>query len=202
MIKVLIGLVIFLSFLNLTKASEIVYDELTFSLGMASISYTENEKTIQGENVREAASGSVSAIVGNAQYKFSSNLKRAYYINASFPLINSGEGTYLAGGVGVEFYLSDLSSKFGHYDSGTQVILTPTLRYFWGGEAGFAYLVYNTESATKTDILLDLGLLGGASYVFSDKITVKATFALLKGTGAIASTFGMRALVGASFYYD
>src|SRR5690606_11132498 len=101
---------------------------------MASISYTENEKAIQGENVREAASGSVNAIVGNAQYNFSSNLKRAYYINTSFPLINSGEGTYLSMSAGVEFYLSYLSSKFGLYDQGTQVVLTSTLRYFWGGE--------------------------------------------------------------------
>lgn len=182
-------------------AKEFFYDELVFSVGMTMTNITENQKTIQGENVAEAVSASVSTISGHVQYKFSSSLKRSYYANVTFPLLPGTTGSYISAGGGVEFYLSDLSSKFGFYDEGTQIVFTPKLRYFWGAEADIAYVVYHSETATKTDMLLELGILGGGAYVFSDKWTIKGSLAAFKGTGVVSSGMTIRFVVGASFYY-
>jgi len=176
--------------------------EVAAYVGMSMISYAETEKTIVGDNVSEIASGTVSAISMNLQYVLSQDLKKQYYITATLPLLPSAIGTYMGGGFGMEYYFSDMASKLSMFNSGTSITLTPTFRYFAGFELGLGYLVYNTESATKTDILLEIGGTGGFSYALSEGYAIKMTVGVLKGTGVVTSAMNIRALLGVTFFLD
>ncbi len=184
------------------QASDDFHGEVTSFVGMAMVSYTENEKTISGENVSEIVAGTVSAMSLNLQYVLSQNFKKQYYMTATVPLIPSALGTYLGSGFGMEHYFSDVASKVSLFNSGTSITLTPTFRYFAGFEIGFGYLVYSSETAQKTDILLEIGGTGGFSYALSENYALKVTVGILKGTGVVSTTMNMRALLGVTFFLD
>lgn len=194
----LLYLCLFIS--NHSFSSDLFHDEFTASTGLAMISFTEGEKSIQGENVQEAASGTVTAMSLNVQYKMAEDFKKSYYISATFPLLPSAEGTYIAFGGGMEYYFNDVGAKVGLFNSGTTINFTPNFRYFIGAEVGGGYLVYNTESAKKSDALFEIGGNGGIVYSMSDSWAIKAVLGVMKGSGVVTSTLGIRAFVGATFY--
>lgn len=170
-------------------------------IGMASISFTENESKATGPNKKEAASGSVSGINGSLHYRFLQYEKIVYFGQFSFPLLAS-EGTYLAAGGGAEYYFGKgAASKLVLRDSMTSLIITPVMRYFAYGGLNLAYISYDTETAKKNDTLVELELGGGLSRKFS-KFTLRAQAGFARGVGVATATTGLKAMFGGIFYLD
>jgi len=176
------------------------YDELTSSVGMAMVNYTEDAKTIQGDNVAEAASGTVTSIAATLQYKYAKDFKKSFYFASTFPLISSPTGTYISFSTGIEYYFNDIGAKTGLFNSGTSIQFTPKFRYFAGGEIGGAYLVYTTETSKKSDALFEIGGFGGMAYSMSQDWAIKSTVGVLKGTGAVTSTMTIKFFIGVTFF--
>lgn len=183
-------------------ANEIVFDELTFSAGMVNTSWAESEKTFEGDNISEPESGTSSNIVGDIHYKFSSVKKMAYFVHATFPLIEDASSTYMSGGAGIEFYFSDLSSKIAMEYDGTTIQFLPKFRYFWGVFVDGASLIYTTEEEKKSDILVEIGALAGATYSMNDKYTFRAVLSAAKSAGIVTSGISTRFLLGGTIFLD
>jgi hypothetical protein len=175
--------------------------EFTGYIGMSMISFAENQKTIAGENVSEPVAGTVSAITASLQYTFQTDSKKHLYFTTSFPLL-SGSQLYINASFGMEYYFNDVATKTQLYSSGTSLSITPTLRYFVGGEIGAGYLVYTSEDATKSDVLFEIGGNGGISYAFNPQWAAKAKVSILRGTGVVTSTMNITAIMGVTRFID
>jgi hypothetical protein len=174
--------------------------ELSFLVGMANISFTEAQSTLSGPNQTVASSGSVAAISGMLHYRFLTSGKRAFYSQFTFPMMG-GEGSYLSGGAGMEYYWGENSARNTLHDSTTTLAISPVMRFFALGQLNLAYLAYNTLSAKKSDTLLELELGGGLSRQFS-KFTLRAQAGIARGVGVTTTTMGMKLFVGATFFFE
>lgn len=175
-------------------------NEFSFLIGMANIGFTENQSTLTGPNMSEAASGSVASISGMLHYRFRTDEKIAWYGQFTFPLMAS-EGTYLAGGGGLEYYFGKAPAKIILQDSTTSFTLTPVTRYFLMAGINMGYISYVTETAKKNDTLLEIDLGGGMSRRF-EKWTLRAQAGIARGVGVATTTMGMKAMVGGIFFLD
>ena len=197
------SLIIFLGFSAGTHASEIIEKELSYNVGLVNASYAESQSTLTGKNITEAASGSVSSISGQIAYKFKPGLERSYYFSGTFPLLPNPTGSYFGGHFGSEFYFGSSSgSKVSYNNSGTSIKLKPKNLYFWGIEGGIGYLIYVTETAKKTDILLDIGANLGMLFTLSDKWRLRSVIGFTRGTGVATTTMEMKAFFGLSYFVD
>lgn len=197
--KKLLILIIFFSY---SLMAEVNYNkELTSSIGMNMVSFAENPKTIQGDNVGDPVGGSVAAIAASLQYNFMHDYKKNFYLTTSFPLL-PGPQLYLGVGFGMEYYLNDIGAKTQLFTSGTSLSITPTFRYFVGGEIGVGYLVYTSETATKSDVLFELGGCAGIGYTISENWSLKSKLSVLKGTGIVTSAMNISAFLGMTRFID
>lgn len=185
----------------LASAEQGFDDELTFMIGMVSASYTETESALEGENKTDPATGAVSSLAAGVHWKFSSSEKKSYYLTSTFPLMSGDGSSYFSMGGGVEFYLTPLGSRIGMENMGTTIKLSPKLTYFWGIETGLSFLVYLTETAKKSDLLFDIGAIGGGHYAINDKLIFKGSLAVMKGTGVSTNTITIKILMGATIYF-
>jgi hypothetical protein len=192
----------FLCLIQKSFASEF-QDEITYSLGMVNASYAETQSSLKGENVDLPASGSIASISGNVQWKFSPGFERSLYLAGTFPLLPNPAGSYFGIHTGVEFYFGGrMGSRMRVENSGTTLKLKSGSVFFWGFEGGIGYLAYTTESAKKTDILLDLGAFVGGNYVISDKWQLRGQGGFARGTGVqtivteIKILFGVTRFIG------
>lgn len=190
-----------LLFSSFALANERIDKEMTYSVGLVNTSYAESETGLTGENVQEAASGSVSSISGQIQYKFAPGFDKSYFLTGTFPLLPGATGSYFGGHVGVEFYFGEkIGSKVSLNNSGTTIKVKPRNVFFWGLEGGLGYLVYVTETAKKTDLLLDIGGFVGGTYIMSDKWRIRGQLGVTRGTGVNTTTMEMKAFFGLSYY--
>jgi hypothetical protein len=178
-------------------------DEMTYSLGMVNASYAEAQSSLKGENVSLPASGAIASISGNVQWKFSPGFERSLYLAGTFPLLPNPAGSYFGVHSGIEFYFGGkMGSRMRVENSGTTLKLKSGSVFFWGLEGGIGYLAYTTETAKKTDILLDLGAFGGGNYVISDKWQLRGQAGFGRGTGVqttvteIKIFFGLTRFIG------
>lgn len=188
----LIGLIT----LSVAYADEELLQELSYSIGAVNASYAEGQGNLSGENVQEPASGSVMSISGNLNWKFSPGLERSYYLSGTFPLVPNPQGSYFGGHIGVENYFGKIGSRMRLNNSGTTLKLKPGNNFFWGLEGGLGYLAYTTETAKKTDILLDLGALAGMNYIYSDNWQFRGTAGIARGTGVVTTVMEMKIFFG------
>lgn len=169
-------------------------------IGMTNIGFAESESALSGPNKAQAASGSVAGISGQVHYRFLTTGRYAWYTQATFPLMASATGTYIAAGGGLEYYwgtpvrsvLKDLTTTF---------TLTPRRRFFLQGGINLGYIAYDTETAKKNDTLIEIEVGGGMSYKFKTW-TLRASAGIARGTGIVTSTMGMKAMVGGIFFLD
>lgn len=182
--------------LGVAYADEELLQELVYSIGAVNASYTEGAGNLSGENVEEPSSGSVMSISGNLNWKFSPGLERSYYLSGTFPLIPNPSGSYFGAHIGVENYFNKIGSRMRLNNSGTTLKLKPGNNFFWGLEGGLGYLAYTTESAKKTDLLLDLGALAGMNYIYSDDWQFRGTAGITRGTGVVTTVMEMKLFVG------
>lgn len=190
-----------------TVAKTGYYDSMSLSFGMVNHSVTENESTLaktdntetSATEAKEAAKA-VSAISLNANYEFLPTQKRTYFLQANVPMLTTGgAGVFLLGG-GVNWYLSDLATKYSYESHGSTIEIVPQLKYYWGFNTGIGYLVYNTESSKKTDLFFDLGLHGGGAYAFSPARSLKMELGLARSTGVATTGFKINIFFGVVQY--
>jgi len=194
---------------QLIFANSNFHQVLTTSAGITNISITENASSLSGatgsgsaSNTSEAASTSASVISIDINYEFMNYTNKSYYIRALAPLLSSdGSGVFL-GGIGTNFYLNSLSSMFSYNDAGTSLTFIPSMRFYWGPAAGIGFVVYNTETAKKSDLIFDLEIHGGGVLNFKRDWGLRGEAAVSRGTGISSSTIGIKIFFGLSYYLE
>ena len=180
---------------------------LTNNIGMVNLSLTENESSIKQTDTttsvsepEEQASSAVSSTSFQLQWEFKNKAKKSYFLKGTVPLISSqGAGVFL-GGVGVNFYLNPLGSKYSFDIGGSEMTIIPKFRYYWGVSTGLGYVVYNTESAQKSDVFFDLGLHAGAGYSLGKEWGLKGEVIATRATGVTTTGIKTGFLFGATYY--
>jgi hypothetical protein len=178
--------------------------QLSFSIGTISTNYAEAESNLQSTDGTsttkvEPYSGTASSMPLDVSFEYYSKLTRSYFIRAGGPIMGSTPDRYFYSGLGMNFYFSSIGSALHAKDTRVDIWLVPKFRYYAGPGVGGAYLVYNTKSETKNDILLELGGQAGAIYTLSPKWGVKAELAIARGLGAIVSATSMKILLGSTY---
>jgi hypothetical protein len=176
-------------------------DELSILLGMSNTSFTENQSTLTGPNISEAASGSISGMNALLHYRFKNDTSRSWFAQANLPIMSGATGSYLSGGGGIEFTWGEISAKSILKDSTTSLVVYPRMRYFLAIETNIAYIAYLTETAKKSDTLLELGGYGGISAKLG-KYYLRAQGGVDRGVGVNTSTFGFKAFFGGTIFLD
>lgn len=205
--KLFMGFLILLFGANSAFAEEPhLHEMISISLGMVNVSVTENASTLSStgtdSNETTASSTSASVISIDAVYEFLTYTDKAYFIKLTAPMVSSDGSGFFLGGAGANFYFNSLSSMFSYADEGSRVTITPTFRYYVGGTAGLGYIVYNTETAKKSDLLFDLQLQGGAIYNFKKKWGMRGELGISRGTGVASSTIGIKLFIGVNFFLE
>lgn len=181
------------------------HNVINTSLGLVNASINETiapiESTDPTVSVPESEPAATSASVTSFElnYEFLQKTKRSFFIKSIVPLLSAdGSGVFL-GGVGVNFYLNPLSTVYSYETGGTTMIMMPKLKYYWGASTGIGYLVYNTESAKKSDVFFDLSLHAGGGYQFSRNWGMRGELSFGRGTGSATTSISTRVFVGASY---
>jgi hypothetical protein len=175
--------------------------ELSVMIGMANIGFTENQSTLTGPNISEAASGSISSINAAFHYRLPTESRYAWFVQSSIPLISNSVGTYFSGGGGLEYSWGQSASRSVLKDSTTSLVVSPVTRYFVGGELNVAYMAYTTLSAKKSDTLLELGGFGGVSRKLG-RFHLRVQGGVGRGVGVTTSTIGIKAMAGLTTFFD
>jgi len=76
------------------------------------------------------------------------------------------------------------------------------MRFYWGTNAGVGFLVYNTTTAKKSDLIFDLELHGGGIMNFKKEWGLRGEAGLSRGTGVSTSTIAMKIFIGLSYYLE
>ena len=84
-------------------------------------------------------------------------------------------------------------------DTNFEMKLIPKLRYYAGPSVGFGYIVYNTKSAIKNDLLFELGGQAGVIYTLNPVWALRAELGASRGIGALVSSTIIKILLGASY---
>lgn len=177
----------------------------SYSIGMVNVNVTENESSLvstddsETEEIEETPSA-VSAISFNFNYEFIFEQQRSFFVKATVPMMTTeGAGAYV-GGLGFNWYLNDLGTKYSINIGGSEIVMVPKFRYWWGASGSIGYLVYNTESAKKSDVFFDIGIHAGVGYNLGEKWGLRSEATIGKGTGVNTSTMNMSLLVGLTYF--
>ncbi|MEK6624374.1 MAG: hypothetical protein AABY86_05375, partial [Bdellovibrionota bacterium] len=170
---------------------------------------TENASTLSSaagsevaNTTSEAQSATASVISADVTYEFLNYATKSYFIRAIAPLLSSDGAGFFLGGLGMNFYMNSLSSMFTFSDAGTSLTMNPTMRFYWGPSAGIGFIVYNTTTAKKSDLIFDLEMHSGGILNFKRDWGLRGEAAISRGTGVSSSTIGFKVFVGLSYYLE
>ena len=175
--------------------------QLTISTGSISVSYSENDNIVQDSSSTGVApfSGTATALPLTLGYEYFPNLQRSYFFRATGPLMGSTPDRYFSGSGGVNFFFGKLASQATVRDLNFEMKLIPKLRYYAGPAIGVGYLVYNTTTAAKNDILFELGGQAGAIYTLNSKWSLKGELGFSRAIGALVSATVIKISLGATY---
>lgn len=179
-------------------------DSFSISLGMVNVSFTESQSALEsedGEVTEEAGSGSSAVISLDMTYNRPLDDRKEIYARGIVPFMPSTGAGLILGSGGMNYYFNGLSSDITREDDGLRLRISPSIRYYVGGELGFGYLIYTTESAKKSDLLLNIGGHGGMTYAFRDNWSFKGELGIGKGMGTKVSTTMMKVMLGLSYTF-
>lgn len=179
-------------------------DSFSISLGMVNVSFTESPSALEseeGEEAEEAGSGSSAVISLDMTYNRPLDDKKEIYARGIVPFMPSTGAGLILGGGGMNYYFNGLSADVKRDDESVRLRISPSMRYYVGAELGFGYLIYTTESAKKSDLLLNIGGHGGMTYAFRDNWSFKGELGIGKGMGTKVSTTMMRVMLGLSYTF-
>lgn len=171
-------------------------------MGFTSVSYTENQSSITGENVKDPAAGSFSLITGNVYWKVIPKNNFSTFVDMTFPLVAADGSSFFGASIGTEYYFSPDNSVIIERSENFKISLTPTLRYYLVGSISALYFSYATESAIKNDTAVSLNLGGGGTYTVMENYAIKADLTVGRGVGVITSSISMRAFFSLIYYWD
>lgn len=178
--------------------------QFTFSIGSISANYSENPDNLTASDGTTASataaySGTASAMPIAVTYEYFPNLQRAYFAKAMGPLLASTPDRYYSATFGINFYFGKVASMAVVRDTNFEMKLIPKLRYYAGPALGVGYLVYNTKSAIKNDLLFELGGQAGILYTINPAWSLSAEVGGARGIGALVSATIIKILLGASY---
>lgn len=195
---------IFLSLMtsSMTFAETKIPSLLSFSIGSFSGSFTENEDNLKSTDGTSSStsstpySGTASSMPLEVGFEYFPVLTRSYFIKGAGPLMGSTPDRYFSITSGVNFYFAQVASEAKVRDFNFEMKLQPKFRYYAGPAIGIGYLVYNTKSATKNDLLFELGLQGGVIYSLSPKWSLKAEIGAARAVGVLVSSTLIKITLG------
>ena len=199
--KFIFSLSILFPLLGFSKSGYV--NEMAFSLGMVNNPVVENESTIETTDLTVVAPESsiteaipVSNISLSMNYSFLIKKKSSLGAFVVVPLVVAEGTSFFMGGLRYRSFLYSLSSGFNYAQKGITFHIIPRLRYYVGGSFSGGYLIYNTESAKKSDVSFNLGLEGGLMYQWNQKYSIDINIAMVKRTGIITTGMGMNIFLG------
>jgi len=174
---------------------------------MYNITVTENESALEAtdtsieiEDESETTSVAAAVTVFEFNYDFLQTESRGFFFKGVVPLVSAGGSSAFLGAAGMNWYFNGAPSVFSYNNLGSTVYLIPKFRYYAGGSLGVGYVIYDTESAKKSDIYFDLGFHGGVLYNFGRKWGMRAELGMGRGTGVTTNSMGMKVFIGSSYY--
>ncbi len=205
-----IFLILFLvcySFFSESNADTKIPPLLSISTGSYSVSFAENPdelKATDGTSTTTSTpySGTTTSLPLEFNYEMFSSLKRSYSVKASAPLVANATGRYFSVSGAMNFYFNSLASDVSVSDFNFQMSLKPKFRYYASPSLGLAYLVYNTKSATKTDILFEIGANGGTVYSITPKWGMRAEVGFARALGVLVSATVIKISLGAAYTFN
>lgn len=181
-------------------------NEVSLGMGMASVSYTENDTGESAAGVYTEvtaadvpASGSVSAMLVDLTYNVFEFPRSRIFVKTEVPLISSGGTGLFFGGGGFDYYIKSYATGSSTTYSGGEIEIAPAMRFYVGGFAGIDYLIYDTGYAEKSDTLFDLSVHSGIQYKAYKNIDISGEIAIGRGTGVATTTFNTRFFVGITY---
>jgi hypothetical protein len=195
---------ILLGFSQLSFGDTKIPGQLSISLGSISANYAEKADQLTTTDGTTAAAttpfaGTASSMPISLMYEYFPNLKRSYFAKATGPLLGSTPDRYFSGNIGLNFYFGKVATMAIVSDSNFEMKLIPKLRYYVGPSMGMGYLIYNTKSAIKNDLLLELGGQAGVVYTMNPSWAVRGELGASRGVGALVSATVIKILMGVSF---
>lgn len=199
-------IICFFIFILIIKSAYPFDKEIHFSIGLDSVSFTENESTLDDSSTftkkAPPANGTMSQISLNVKYHFFHHEKMSIYGLATLPALNTGSTGYFQSGAGINFYIGSQSGRTQtNYDS-VKISTDPIWRYFWGIQTGLGYLIYATNNAEKSDIQFETSIHCGAIYNFNKDFGMTSTINIGRGIGVASTTLVTRALIGVTYFFD
>lgn len=186
-----------------SSASETMSPVLTFNIGSIMSTFAENEdelETTDGTigNTSTAYSGSASSMSLDIMYEDFFALKKSYFIRGMGPILGSSPDRYFSVAGGMNYYFGGIASRAVFKDQDFELKIEPKMRYYAGGSLGIGYLTYNTKSATKGDVLLEIGGQGGVIYPLNAKWGMRGELGIAKSLGVLVSSTEIKIMLGAS----
>lgn len=208
---VLFKLLVFISIFSLphvVQADSDLSKYVSASVGMVNVSFTESESVltsgeVEDEGTENETPGSGSASIMSLEFSYHKpfSVNKEIFGRFIIPFQPSSGNALIYGGGGMNYFFNgqgtDVKSESSHID----LRVTPKFRYYVGGLLGLGYLVYVTESAKKSDILLDLGAQGGVIYAYKERWGIKGEFSISRGVGTKVSTNTMRMMLGTTYTF-
>ncbi|MCB9060673.1 MAG: hypothetical protein H6622_04045 [Halobacteriovoraceae bacterium] len=179
-------------------------DQFSSSLGLVNISFAENQSTLTNEDATTttAAQGNNSNIALNVNYNIPLNLNGSVFSQATVPVVtNDGSGLFTVG-AGYNYFISSVSGRSKVIDPNVKLSLTPDIRYYIGGQLNLGYLIYVSETARKSDVLIELGIQAGIIYNFKKSLAIKAEAMMGRGIGVSTATTNTKFFAGISIDLD
>lgn len=189
-------------------AASTIPSQLNFHIGSISTNYTENEDTLKASDGTTAATktppyvGTASSMPFAISYEFFPGLSRSYFVRAAGPIMGSTPDRYYSGSIGMNFYFGQIASQTIVKDLNFEMKVMPKFRYYAGPALGLGYLVYNTKSATKNDVLFEIGGQGGVLYSLGPKWAISAELGAARAIGSLTSATVIKILIGTSYTMD
>jgi hypothetical protein len=200
-------IIVFLSALLLTKVTygdSKIPGQLSFNIGSVSSSFSENPdklKSTDGTSSTSttAYSGTATTMPLDVSYEFFPNLKRSFFIRGAGPILASTPDRYFNANFGINFYFVQVGAQAKVTDYNFEMKIVPKLRYYAGPSIGVGYLVYSTKSATKNDMMLELGGQAGMIYTLNSKWGLKGELGASRAIGVLVSATIIKILIGTTY---
>ncbi len=186
------------------RATSQIPGQLSFCLGSISTNFTENpDKLESSDGSTTTAStqyaGTASSMPLVLGYEFFPNLKRSYFVSGAGPIMGTTPDRYYSAAFGINFYFGQVASQTVVSDLTFEMKMIPKFRYYAGPAIGIGYLIYNTKSATKNDVLFEVGGQGGVLYTVNPKWGLKGEIGASRGIGALVSGTIIKILLGTTY---
>lgn len=189
-------------------ANSSIPSQLNFHIGSISTNYAESESTLKATDGTTSATketpytGTASSMPLAISYEYFPGLSRSYFGRVSGPIMGSTPDRYYSGSMGINFYFGQFAANAIIKDTNFEMKVLPKFRYYAGPAVGLGYLVYNTKSATKNDILFELGGQGGVLYSYNAKWALSGELGVARSIGSLTSATIIKILIGTSYSLD